>query len=55
MKILGIFVLMFSIFSLSGCGWVGNTAGKTEAKIEKGYEQMQDGYREGYASEKNQK
>lgn len=43
-----IFVLMFS----SGCGWLGRTVGKAQAKIERKTGDLVDGYNEGYSNEK---
>ena len=43
-----IFILMFS----SGCGWLGRTVGKAQAKIERKTGDLVDGYNEGYSNEK---
>ena len=48
--IVAVFIFIF-LFS-SGCGWLGRTAGKAQAKIERKTEAVIDGYKEGYANEK---
>lgn len=35
-----------------GCSWMGRTAGKAQAKMEKGVKSMEEGYQEGYESER---
>jgi hypothetical protein len=35
-----------------GCSKIGSTAGKAQAKIEKGVSNMEEGYHQGYAKEK---
>jgi hypothetical protein len=39
--------------AVSGCAWVGRTAGKTQAKIERKAHDLEDGYEKGYANEKS--
>ena len=36
-----------------GCAWAGRTAGKAQAKMEKGVDALEQGYKEGYSSETN--
>jgi len=38
-----------------GCSWVGETAGKAQAKIERKVDAMQQGYEDGYKNEKRPK
>lgn len=49
-----IFLLLtlFSLTALSGCSWVGRTAGKAQAKIEESADETKSGYRQGYQQEK---
>lgn len=35
----------------AGCGWMGRTAGKAQAKVEKGVEAMNQGYKDAYEQE----
>ena len=35
-----------------GCSWVGETAGKAQAKLERKVGAMQQGYEDGYKNEK---
>lgn len=37
---------------LSGCAWVGRTAGKAQAKIERKANDLEQGYQQGYGDEK---
>ena len=39
--------------ALSGCSWVGRTAGKAQAKIERKVNDVESGYNEGYDGEKS--
>lgn len=50
-RMMVLLVLLGLTFS-AGCAKVGSTAGKAQAKIEKGAENMEEGYHEGYAKEK---
>lgn len=42
------------IFLFTGCSWVGRTAGKASAKIERKADAVEQGYKEGYNEEKKQ-
>ena len=35
----------------AGCGWMGRTAGKAQAKVERGVDAMNQGYKDGYEKE----
>lgn len=37
---------------LGGCAWMGRTAGKAQAKIERHAGETEDGYHQGYEAEK---
>ena len=49
-----IFLLLtlFSLTAVSGCSWVGRTAGKAQAKIEESADDTKSGYKQGYQQEK---
>lgn len=51
-KTLIIVMLMTVALSSTACSWVGRTAGKVQAKVERGADDMQSGYKEGYHEEK---
>ena len=51
MRILG-FCLLLALVPLSGCAWIGETAGYVQAKAEAGASDMKRGYSEGYNNEK---
>jgi hypothetical protein len=36
----------------AGCSWVGQTAGKAQAKIERKADDLEQGYQKGYEEEK---
>lgn len=38
--------------SMSACSWMGRTAGKAQAKMERGASNMEQGYNQGYEDEK---
>ncbi|MDR2573122.1 MAG: hypothetical protein LBC94_02040 [Desulfovibrio sp.] len=40
-------------FSLSACAWMGRTAGKAKAKIERKTDEIDHAYHQGYANEKS--
>ena len=50
MKILTAALIATFFFSL-GCSWVGRTAGKASAKIERKVDDVQQGYKDGYKEE----
>jgi len=37
----------------AGCGWMGRTAGKAQAKVERGVDAMNQGYKDGYEKEQS--
>ena len=37
---------------LGGCSWMGRTAGKAQAKVERKIGSVEEGYHEGYSQEK---
>lgn len=41
------------ILVAGGCSWVGQTAGKTQAKIERKTNDLEQGYHKGYREEKS--
>ena len=43
---------LIGVFLSTGCGWVGKTAGKTQAKIERKVDAVERSYGEGYKEEK---
>lgn len=45
-------LLLFGILGMIGCHWVGRTAGKAQAKIERKVDSVERGYDEGYSQEK---
>jgi hypothetical protein len=45
-------ILMLFCFSLTGCSWVGESAGKIQAKMERKGNALEQGYEEGYEKEK---
>lgn len=53
MKLLSSF-LVFCLLcvGVGGCSWMGRTAGKAQAKLERKAQAVEDGYHEGYESEK---
>lgn len=53
MKLLSSF-LVFCLLcvGVGGCSWMGKTAGKAQAKLERKTQAVEDGYHEGYESEK---
>ena len=50
MRILAV-VLVAALFFSFGCSWVGRTAGKASAKIERKVDDVQQGYKDGYKEE----
>ena len=53
LKILFTGVLLVSLLSaVGGCAWMGKTAGKAQAKVERGVKSMEEGYQEGYEAER---
>lgn len=45
-------LLIVSALFCSGCAWMGKTAGKAQAKIERKVDDVQDGYNRGYKEER---
>ncbi len=48
-----IFCLVTALLFTPGCAWVGRTAGKAQAKIERKADTVEGGYKEGYRQEKS--
>jgi hypothetical protein len=46
--------LIFGMFCalMAGCSWMGQTAGKAQAKIERKAQDLEQGYHKGYEGEK---
>jgi Sec-independent protein translocase protein TatA len=51
-KILATLLIALLGFSLSSCAWVGRTAGKAKAKVERNVGDMDRAYEQGYTDEK---
>jgi hypothetical protein len=51
-RVFAVFLIATVCFSVSGCAWMGRTAGKAKAKIERKAGEMDRAYHEGYAGEK---
>lgn len=49
---LRIFLMIAVIAGLTSCSWVGETAGKAHAKIERKTQSVESGYQRGYEEEK---
>lgn len=47
-----IFLMTAVIAGLTSCSWVGETAGKAHAKIERKTQSVESGYHRGYEEEK---
>ncbi len=47
-----VFVVLGLVMSAGGCAWVGRTAGKAQAKIERKANDLESGYHDGYKGEK---
>ena len=45
-------VCLMGLFLSTGCSWLGKTAGKTQAKIERKVDAVERGYGDGYKEEK---
>ncbi|WCB47062.1 hypothetical protein [Nitratidesulfovibrio vulgaris] len=45
-------LLILSFGAASGCSWVGRTAGKVQAKIERKTDAVEKGYNDGYSGER---
>ena len=50
--VLSLLRVLCRVTTLAGCGWMGRTAGKAQAKIEDSAQDTKSGYRQGYAEEK---
>ncbi len=46
-------LILVCFLGVSGCHWVGSTAGKAQAKIERKIDAVQGGYEDGYSKEKS--
>lgn len=46
------FLLCILCVAVTGCSWVGQTAGKAQAKIERKTQDLEQGYHRGYEQEK---
>ena len=46
-------LIVFLGFSLPACAWMGRTAGKAKAKIERKTDEIDRSYHQGYANEKS--
>ena len=42
----------FALGAVSGCSWMGRTAGKAQAKVERKADAVEQGYHQGYNEEK---
>jgi outer membrane lipopolysaccharide assembly protein LptE/RlpB len=51
-RVVCIFLAIMMTISLSACSWVGRTAGKAQAKIERKIGSVEHGYSQGYDTEK---
>lgn len=51
-KCLSLLLSCVLVALLAGCAWMGKTAGKAQAKIERGANEMEQGYNQGYKQEK---
>ena len=47
-----IFLMTSIVAGLASCAWVGETAGKAQAKIERKTQAVESGYQRGYEEEK---
>ncbi|MDR2124250.1 MAG: hypothetical protein LBP38_04610 [Desulfovibrio sp.] len=45
-------ILLSLSFAAGGCSWMGKTAGKAQAKIERKANEVEQGYHRGYTEEK---
>jgi hypothetical protein len=45
-------VCLIGLFLSTGCSWLGKTAGKAQAKIERKTDSVERGYEDGYKEEK---
>ncbi len=45
-------VAAFALGAGSGCSWMGRTAGKAQAKVERKTDAVEQGYHQGYSEEK---
>jgi hypothetical protein len=49
---IAIVLVILALGGMSGCQWMGRTAGKAQAAIEEGARNTEKGYHEGYGKEK---
>ena len=47
-----VLLAVFAIAAASGCSWMGRTAGKAQAKVERKVDAVEQGYDKGYKEEK---
>lgn len=47
----GLFAALL-IANVGGCSWMGRTAGKAQAKVERNMQSIEKGYQEGYETER---
>lgn len=52
MKQCMLFLIIILACNTYGCSWVGETAGKVSAKMERKSDDIQEGYKKGYKEEK---
>lgn len=53
--IIGVLIIgLIASLGISGCSWVGRTAGKAQAKLERKANDLEEGYHQGYGDEKRQ-
>jgi len=50
-----VILCLIGLILSTGCSWVGKTAGKAQAKIERKADALERGYEEGYTEEKVKK
>ena len=48
-----VLILIYACSLLPACSWVGETAGKVSAKMERKSNDVEAGYKRGYEQEKN--
>ncbi len=46
-------LLIAACLGTGGCAWMGKTAGRAQASVERGVEDLKTGYDEGYSTEKS--
>lgn len=48
----GAIIMMWTMFLLMGCSWIGETAGKAKAGVENAISDTKEGYHKGYSEGK---